>query len=308
MGSETLPLYRRLRRRAYAMLARAALRTAGGTPTGIGRAGGRGLARLAAMLRPEDVALARRNLATAFPDRDARWRDEVGRTATDRIGENLFDALTLERWAADGFARIAGDDTAALLDDLRRDGRGVLILTGHLGCWELLGAWLAKAADGLTVVTGVVRNEPVDRMLNDRRRRLGLRPVPRDGDLRPLLRALCEGGVAAVLLDQNVKSASEPAPFFGRPAPTATGFAALARRTGATVLPVALQRDGDGHRVVHLPPLRPEDHDGFADEAALLAAANAALAEMIARNPCEWVWFHDRWGLRDETTTDGGER
>ena len=93
------------------------------------------------------------------------------------------------------------------------------------------------------------------------------------------------------LMDQNTRVSNRPVPFFGRPAPTPTGPVRLARRYGIPLLPVAIGRHGDGHRVIHLPPLEP----GVGDENTLLAAANAALEEMIRRNPAEWVWFHRRW-------------
>lgn len=288
-------LRRRLRRRGYALLARAVLMAACVVPQAPGRAFGRMLSRLAFRIRPADVDLARRNLALAFPDRDTAWRERIVDEATARLGENLHDALTLRRRARRGFDDVTDDGARAVLRDLAAEGNGVLILTGHFGCWELLGAWLAHVMGELTVVTGVVRNPAVDRLLNDRRRALGLNPVPRDGDLRPLLRALRSGGAAALLMDQNVKSESVDVPFCGTPAPTAVGLARLARRTGSPILPLAIGRDGHGHRVIHQPPLRAEDHDGYSDERALLAACNGALERFLARNPAEWVWFHDRW-------------
>jgi len=284
-----------MRRRAYELLARFLLVVLRFSPSGFGRACGRGLARTAVRFRPEDVALARRNLALVFPDRDDEWRRRTINAATDRLGENLFDSLTLERWRDDRFASVTDDGALAVLRRLQAEGRGVLILTGHFGCWELLGAWLAGVSGGLTVVTGVVRNVPVDRLLNDRRRRLGLTPVPRDGDIRPLFRALRSGGTAAVLMDQNVKAASADIDFCGVPAPTATGFAGLARRTGAPILPLAIRREAGGHRVVHLPPLRPEEFNGFSDWAEVLRECNVGLEAFLRRNPEEWVWFHDRW-------------
>jgi KDO2-lipid IV(A) lauroyltransferase len=147
------------------------------------------------------------------------------------------------------------------------------------------------------VVTGRVHNPAVDRLLQDRRRELGLVPLPRDGGARPLLRHLGAGGVAAVLLDQNVAARTEVVPFFGRPAPTPAGLAVLALRRGIPVLPVALARDGrGGHLVRHLAPLVvPAGPAGDEEVRAFLTRCNARLERLIRRNPAEWVWFHDRW-------------
>ena len=265
------------------------------TPTSSGRATGRALARLGLALRPRERAQAEANLVLAFPDSDQAWRRDLIRRAADRLGDTLHDSLTVDRWLERHRSLIIGDDALTELRRCRNEGRGVLVLTGHLGCWELLGGWLARMMDGLTVVVGEIHNEPVDRLVNDRRRRLGMAPVPRDGDLRPLLRALRDGGVAAVLMDQATKVPSRDVPFFGHPAPTATGFASLALRTGAPILPMAIERLGRGHRVVTGTMIDPRGYDGVDPTFDLLLACNKALEDLVRRNPAEWVWFHRRW-------------
>jgi len=283
-GRSMLSVRRRLRRRAYFVI----------LPRGVGYAFGIGLARLAAAIRRREMGWARGNIAAALGDANAAEREALIRDAVDALGRNLVDTLTLERWLDTGRPPVADDGAMDTLRELRSRGRGVLILTGHIGCWELLGAWLARGLGGLAVVTGTIHNAPVDREVNSWRRRVGLRALPREGDLRPLLRVLKDGGVAAVLLDQNTRVHNVPVRFFGREAPTPVGPARLALRYGIPLLPVAIGREGDGHRVIHLPPLDPRD---FAEggEAALLTACNAALEELIRRNPAEWVWFHRRW-------------
>lgn len=288
-----LSFRRRARRAGYFVLAWLVLNVGRLLPRRAGTAFCVGLARLAARIRGRDLDLARRNLAIAFPERGAAELEGLLRAAVDAMGRNLLDTLIIDRWRRRDFAGVAGDETLAVLERLRARGDGVLILTGHIGCWELLGAWLAARLGGLAVVTGTIRNAPVDRAVNDWRRRSGLTPVPRDGDPRPLLRILRGGGAAAVLLDQNTRVRNLRIPFFGRPAPTPATAARLALRYGIPILPVAIARRGDGHEVVGLPPIDPRDHAG--DLAGLAAACNRALEELIRRNPAEWVWFHRRW-------------
>jgi len=288
-----LSFRRRARRGAYFILAWLILNIARLLPRDIGMGFGVGLARLAARIRSRDLDLARANLAIAFPGLTADQREGLLAGAMDDMGRNLFDTLIVGRWRRRDFVGVEDDGTLAELDELRARGRGVLILTGHIGCWELLGARLARGLGELAVVTGTIRNAPVDRAVNDWRRRSGLLTLPRDGDQRPLLRHLQSGGVVAVLLDQNTRVSNLPVPFFGRPAPTPSGAAKLALRYGIPILPVVIRRTGEGHRLVHLPVIEPDDHRG--DLPGLLAACNSALEEMIRRNPREWVWFHRRW-------------
>ncbi len=290
------PRWRRARRRAYHLLALAVLGSVRALPPAAGRRLCEGLGRLALRLRPREAARARANLRLAFPDLPPGRIERLLSGSATALGRNLHGALRVEAEAAAGFPSVRDDGAVAAIEALRAEGRGVLVLTGHLGCWELLGAYLARRLGGLPVVTGTIHNPAVDRIVNGRRRQLGLRPLPRERGAGPLLRALRREGVAAVLLDQNTRVRNLAVPFFGTPAPTSVGFARLALRRRPAVLPVAIGRQGAGHLVVHLPPLRPTEPDDEAGARAFLARCNAALEELIRRNPEEWVWFHHRWG------------
>ena len=300
-----VPLWRRFRRRCYWALTVALLGLAARLPMAVGHSLGRRLGTLGLQVRPRDRDIARDNLALAFPDLSFRDREALLERSAAAAGLNLWDTLATPRILADQEVAEApcpetgGRSVLDVLADLAAGGRGVILLTGHLGCWELLGGWLgerlpARGLGGLGVVTGRVHNPPVDRLLQDRRRALGLVPLPREEGARPLLRHLGKGGVAALLLDQNVAARTEDVPFFGRAAPTAAGLAVIALRHGIPVLPVAIGRDpeGQGHLVRHLQPLDPAGRD---DVRAFLAECNARLETLIRRNPHEWVWFHRRW-------------
>lgn len=299
--TERLPLWRRLRRRCWYLVARAILAVVRTLPESVGRGLCRTLAWLAWRLRRRDRDLADRNLALAYPDRDPAWRGELLREAARALGDNVHAALSLERLAARGFPAVQdasgpdGRPLVAVLQDLQERGRGVLLVTAHLGCWELLGVWLASRVEPTAVVTGTVRNPAVDRLLQDRRRALGLHPLPREAGVRPVLRALADGAVVGALLDQNTRAAGALVPFMGRPAPTPLGLLQLAWRRGVPLVPAALVRSERGWVVEHLAPIEPAS---MADGQALAAACNRALEVLIRRNPAQWVWFHDRWRLR----------
>ena len=308
-------VWRRLRRRLYWGLLVTVLRLAAVLPLRVGRKLGEGLARLAARIRPQDLAQADANLQLAFPELEDHQRRRLLAATVRAAGQNLFDTLAVGRLLerSDQVVEEGHPDTGHrpvrdVIAELRRGGRGVLVLGGHLGCWELLGAWLGagvRSAAGardedlpLAVVTGTVHNAPVDRLLQARRRALGLTVLPRDGGLRPLVRHLRQGGVAAVLLDQYTRVQNMSVPFFGHPAPTPVGFARLALRYGVPVLPVGIGFDTRRrvHVVRHLAPLYPA---GWPDDEAglrgFLTACNEALETLIRRNPEQWVWFHRRW-------------
>ena len=303
MNDASVPTWRRFRRRLWWLLLVAVLALVNRLPLGAARTLGRGLAGIAVRVRKGDRRRAEENLAVALPELESATRRRLLAASTRRLGENLADTLAIPRLLErPGFVTeepcpgTGGRPVVEVLAELADRGNGVILLMGHLGCWELLGSWLTAAMTrrglgALGAVTGTVHNPAVDRLLQERRRSLGLLVLPRTAGATPLLRHLRQGGVAAALMDQNTRVSSRLVPFFGRPAPTPTGPVRLARRYGIPLLPVAIGRHGEGHRVVHLPPLEP----GVGDEETLLAAANAALEELIRRNPTEWVWFHRRW-------------
>ncbi len=277
-------------------------------PLAWGRGLCRGLAHLALRWRGRERRLATANLARAFPDMVANDRQLLLREAADHMGCNLFHTLAAPRMLATPGAVIedipTGADNSTIAErliELGAEGRGVFVLTGHIGCWELAGGWIAQTlhTHGLgpaAAITGTIHNPPVDRLIQDRRRSLGFQVLPRAGGAGPLIRLLREGSFVAVLQDQRTSVRNMDVPFFGIPAPTPTGMAALALRYGVPVLPVAgvWNRQKKALVMHHLPPIRPED---FApdDQLGFLTQCNDALEKFIRRNPEQWVWFHRRW-------------
>jgi len=295
-----LPRWRQWRRRFWFRVTEGVLWTVGVLPVAAGRQLCRSLARLGVATRRRERGRARRNLKLVYPDRSAAWREDLLRRSTLCLGETLYATLTVDKLAARGFPGVTeapgpdGRGALAVLRGLLERGRGVLLVTGHLGCWELLGAWLAQGVQRAAVVTGTVRNPAVDRLLQDRRRALGIEPLARDRGARPVLRALAAGAAVGVLIDQNTGVASAPVSFLGRPAPTPLGPARIARRRGVPLLPVAIVGEEAGGVVRHGVPIDPM---AARDEYELTAQCNRALEDMIRRNPDQWVWFHDRWNL-----------
>ncbi len=310
MPEDDIALWRRIRRRFYWLLTVMMLHLADRVPVAAGRRFCAGLARFALRVRPKDRHVAEANLARAFPELDEQERRCLLEESTEALGLNLFDTLAAGRLLENGGSVVeepgplpGSPKVGDILADLAAKGRGVFILTGHLGCWELLGGWLAgelraRGLDGLGVVTGTVRNPPVDRLLQDRRRDLGMNVLPRESGAGPLIRYLRSGGIVAVLQDQNTLARNLDVPFFGEPAPTPAGLARLALRYRIPVLPVAIARDrhDNRHLVIHRPPLVFKEAGGSDEDVeSFLALCNNQLEYFIRRNPAEWVWFHKRW-------------
>jgi KDO2-lipid IV(A) lauroyltransferase len=258
---------------------------------------GRGLGRVACAVLGRDRRRAERNLRFAYGDAlSPAERGAITRGVFENLGKTLVD-----------FLRAPGADRGALdrlvpccegrehLEAAIRNNRGVIIVTAHLGNWEVLGQWLGARGLPLTVVW----NEPADSALRDylleMRGRLGMTGVPKRAAARELLRALRRGGGVGLLTDLN--STDVFAPFFGAPAGTAAGPAALALRTGAALLPVyAVRNPDDTYRVLLFPPVEAE-RAGSPEEnvARVTADLNRLLERVVRRYPDQWLWMQDRW-------------
>lgn len=264
------------------------------------------IAWLAFAVRRGDRRLAVANLAKVFPDSTAHQRRGLLTSSVRFLGVNFFHSLAAPRLlrfteAEEGSTDADNQTVAGVIGDLTATGRGVLILSGHIGCWDLTGAWLSRelihrGLGPLGVVTGTVHNPAVDRLLQDHRRALGVKVFPRELGAGPVVRFLQSGGVLATLQDQRTRVRNLDVPFFGYDAPTPVALAMLALKYKLPVLPVAGVWDPQRrqHRIRHLAPIWPDDYDE-GDLHGYLACCNRALEKLILGNPEQWVWFHRRW-------------
>jgi len=184
-------------------------------------------------------------------------------------------------------------------------GRGVFIVTGHCGNWELLSARISREVP----VTGLARamaNPLVDATVEALRRAAGARTMNARDSARGILRLLRRGEGVGMLLDQNaLRSERVFVPFLGRPAATNFGLAMLALKSGAPVLPAFSARGADGrHRAWIGAPIPLAETGDRAERIGVSTARfTAAIEEYVRRHPEQWFWVHDRW----KRTPDNGE-
>ena len=175
-------------------------------------------------------------------------------------------------------------------------GRGAILLSGHLGNFELLGAILAARGVPLALLARLKDDDLTEAWADGLRRRCGAEVLPKTA-IRAAVRRLACGVGVGLLADQAVSVGGVSAPFLGRPAATAPGPLLLARLSGAAILPVFIHRDPNGRPVVELqgPLARPAGGDAEADLRAGAALMNAVYSAAIAARPADWLWLHRRF-------------
>jgi KDO2-lipid IV(A) lauroyltransferase len=183
------------------------------------------------------------------------------------------------------------------LDGALAGGKGAILITGHVGNWELAGAALAHRGYPMHVVAQAQRNPFMEEHLNATRKRHGMTVIP-DTAPHQCLKALRRGGVLTLLIDRAPREGGLAVPFFGRPARSVAGPAALALKTGAPVVLGVIRRLPDGRfqgEVEPVPVVRTGDFER--DVLENTARFQAALEGAIRRSPEQWIWQYRRWRM-----------
>jgi Kdo2-lipid IVA lauroyltransferase/acyltransferase len=259
---------------------------------------GRGLGRLAWLLGRRDRRRTLDHLALAFPELSDAARRILGRDCFRHQGMNLAECLRLLHGDCAEVARHVAIEGWEEVERAREAGRPLVLITGHCGNWELLGAALNCRGLGMAVVARSLDEPRLQGMLAGLRGRFGTATIERgsDGAARQILGLLRRGGALGMLIDQDTKVDGVWVPFFGRPAFTPVGAAKIALRQKTRVIPTFAERLPDGtHRIRIHPPL---DLPDAPQEAT--AVMTRAIEEQVRRRPEQWVWMHRRWRRQPE--------
>jgi KDO2-lipid IV(A) lauroyltransferase len=253
----------------------------------------------AALPRRRRIALA--NLGRAYPALPEAERRRLARRASQHLGMTLVELPRLLTAPLDEtLARIRLDGIEHLHAAMSAHGRA-LILTAHLGNWEILCAAHRLTEYGLSIVVRPLDAPWLDAVAERLRRRTGVDVIDKRGALRPVLEALRRGRMVGILMDQNAaRREGVFVEFFGHPASTSRSIALLAVRTGAPVVPIFARRvGGTGHTVVVRPALAPPAlNDPEAAVVELTARCTTEIEGAIREAPEQWLWSHDRWRTR----------
>lgn len=298
-----------LRRRIRAKALRALTNSTAWLPPAAVRVGLAPVAALARFSSFERRALD--NLELAYGNElSERERRRIARGARHHARELIEHWLRLARSQApeDGSGGDWIDDYVELdasvehIDRELAKGRGAIIVTAHLGDWELLCARLRRRGYAGAVVGLKKRRDPAADWLLDMRRSYGVTTLAQDSSPREVLRVLQAGGTVGLLCDLEVRRlAGEFLPFFGRPALTMTAPAALARAQRLPLIPVRCvkPRGSARYRLSVDEPLTPApDKDRKAATTDLMERVNQRFEAWIRETPEQWAWHQARWRTR----------
>jgi len=241
--------------------------------------------------------VAEENLARAFPDRGDAERAEILRAHYRELGRVVAEYARLGELARAPVGRVVAAVRGR--EHLERArGRGAILLSGHFGNFELVGAHCAQIHPTDFVVRPL-GNPGVEALLARERAAAGVGVISADIGVRAIYEALRAGRWVAMVADQDARRAGAFVPFLGRPASTATGPARIALATGAPIIMGFVTRCADGRMDLDVePPLAPVDPRAPEAAVTLTALHTARLEAWVRRRPELWFWLHRRWKTR----------
>jgi Kdo2-lipid IVA lauroyltransferase/acyltransferase len=265
---------------------------------------GQAVAALAYLVLPHLRRHAEINLRLAFPGIDERERARIKRGAFRNLGRLLGEISRFPRLNRENISSIVVYEGLENYHNAVARGRGVILLTGHIGAWELSVYAHSIYGHPMSFLARRVDNPMVERLAESYRARYGNRSIDKKGSVREVLKTLKSGGVVGILADLN-SSREEGVfcDFFGVEACTTAGVATLALRTGAAVLPGYLIWDEKAriHRLHFEPPVETINTGNQKDDViANTARYTKVLESIIRRHPDQWLWIHRRWRTRPE--------
>lgn len=239
-----------------------------------------------------------RQLATAFPEWTRDRVRAVARGSYANLGRTSVETALLPSQSPARiialFEKVEGWD---IVEERLGRGRGLIVVTGHLGNWELGGAYLAARGLRVDAVARHMANPKFDRYLTRTRQAIGMTVVHDHLAVRRVPRSLREGRTVAVLVDQGaIGLASTWVPFFGRLAKTPRGPAVFALRLNAPiVLGVAIRQPSGRYRLVFEAIEVDPKGEREVEVDRIVTAYTAALERRVREAPEQYFWQHRRW-------------
>jgi lauroyl/myristoyl acyltransferase len=242
-------------------------------------------------MNAEPAQNLRANLRSAFPRGSEREVEDLSKKIFRNFARNLVDYGRFHTITDEALDRLLPSvQHLHLLEEFFAKGRGVILVTGHIGNWELGALFFSRHGFKINVVTIPEGRERIDSIRGAYRTRQDIRTIVVDGSpfsSLEIVAALRRGEIVAMLVDRWEGTDGVPAKFFGEDRRFPRGPFALSRATGAPIVPAFIVRDGNVYRGMLDPPFL---MDGLDDESGARKVSES-LEQMIRKCPDQWYNF-----------------
>ena len=253
---------------------------------------------LAYRMDRKHTRVALENLKTAFGDAltDADRR-RIARDCWRHYGRITASGAAFPRLRKEDIGTRIRYENLDAVRGAYAEGKGVLVISGHFGHWELVAYMQGFLGLPMLMITKPMENPRIERALARVRQGSGNEIVAKENAMRSVVKALARGMGIAVMIDQDARKAGVFVPFFGRPASTIPTVGMMHLRTGAAVVGVCAYPQADGGwRIVYERFTFPNlTGDRDADVRRITAETTAWLEGKVRERPELWMWMHRRW-------------
>lgn len=253
-------------------------------------------------LSPKLRKTAETNLRIAFPEWTEAQRDAVVQKMVRNLGWMAAEFARIPKYSKENIDQVVVLDGNENFLEGQRRGKGVVVLTGHIGAWELSSFAHALYGFPLHFMARPLDNRRIDNLVNSYRCASGNRPIFKNESARAMLKILKESGTIGILADQNTMPEEAVfVDFFGKAASTTTGIARVALHTDAAVVPgyAVWDESLQKYRLRFEPPLElVRTGDLERDVLENTQRFTRVIEDIIRKYPEQWVWVHGRWSVR----------
>ena len=257
-------------------------------------------------LRWKRKRIALSNLKIVFPNKAEKERKSIFRDSLKNMLKNYFEMAFIVngKYSAKKISEMASATGLEHLNNLKKEGQGALLYSGHFGNFPLMVIWLALNGYPVAAIYKEPRNFPDD-FVGNIMRKFNVIPFKYKGDsslTTSVIRALRGGKIVLIQNDQSHPGGIY-VNFFNKLVPTPAGPAILAKRVDVPIIPAFICRDiNNHHKITILSEIHLQEE---ADHEKFMLMNTQLLIDWIAskllEHPTEWLWLHNRWKMAKPT-------
>ncbi len=243
------------------------------------------------------------NLKSAFgAEKSGHELEDIAKRVFRNLGKDAVELVNLPKFNKARMDKSVRFRNRERLDKAYEKGKGVIVLTAHLGSWELMAAALRENNYPGVTIGRRIYFKKYDDFLNKLRKSRDVEVIYRDESPRKMLKTLKQNWIVGIVADQDVDSVDGVfVNFFGRSAYTPTGPVVLARASGAVIVPVFIVREGNGHTIAVEEPIELTNTGNRESDLIYNTQKWSDVVESYVRKyPDQWVWMHRRWKTKKQ--------
>lgn len=240
------------------------------------------------------------NLSQAFPEKSMEELDKIAFDSYRHwggVGAEYARLTRFNRRYYDKYIKLEGKD---VLDASVQEGKGGLVISGHFGNWEMIGAAASVRGYDVTYVVATQSNKLVDKMMDDVRKIHGIEIWKTRQAPRGMMKSLKNNRFIAMMIDQDAGKDCVFVDFFGKPASTHRGPAVFHLKTGASLLMSSCIRQQGPHYIIKFEDIVLPEYQGTREEInhQIMAYLTGLLEDQVRQYPEQYFWMHKRWKTR----------